>query len=146
MSVRTLAVLMLTLSTIACGSSTPSSPSTTSTMPTAPFSQTDLSVGTGPLAVNGRFVTTHYTLWLFDPAGVDQKGQQMETTVGATPHRFLLGGGSVIRGWDVGIPGMRVGGLRRLVIPPDLAYGAAGKGGIPSNQTLVFDIELVRVE
>jgi FKBP-type peptidyl-prolyl cis-trans isomerase FkpA len=143
MSVRTFAVLTFTLIAFGCSSDTPSSPSTPSTpMPTAPFSQTDLRVGTGAPAVNGRFVTVNYTGWLYDPAGVDGKGQQFESN----QIRFLLGGGSVIRGWDVGVVGIRVGGLRRLVIPPDLAYGAQGRNAIPGNATLVFDIELIAVE
>jgi FKBP-type peptidyl-prolyl cis-trans isomerase FkpA len=70
----------------------------------------------------------------------------METSLNTTPHRFLVGAGSVIRGWDLGVPGMRVGGQRRLVIPASLAYGASGRGTIGPNQPLLFDLELLLVE
>jgi FKBP-type peptidyl-prolyl cis-trans isomerase FkpA len=89
-----------------------------------------------------------YTLWMYDPAGTDGKGRQIQTNVGGAPFSFVVGTGNVIQGWHRGVPGMRVGGLRRLVLPPDLAYGAQGSGDgqIPGNATLVFDIELVAVQ
>jgi FKBP-type peptidyl-prolyl cis-trans isomerase FkpA len=127
----------------ACGSDSPSS---STPLPSAPFSQTDLVVGTGDTAVNGRRLTVFYTLWLYDPAGPESKGRQFETNVGGSPHPFTLGTGAVIRGWDIGVVGMRVGGKRRLIIPPDLAYGAQGNQSIPGGATLVFDIELVSVQ
>jgi FKBP-type peptidyl-prolyl cis-trans isomerase FkpA len=123
-----------------CGSDTPSSPS--SNQPRAEFTQTDLRVGTGATAANGRLLTTNYTGWLFDPARPEQKGTQFDS--GTTS--FTLGAGGVIRGWDQGVLGMRVGGLRRLTIPPELAYGSAGRNPIPPNASLVFDVELVNVQ
>lgn len=129
----------------ACGGSqsSPTSPST----PAAPYSQTDLRVGSGAEATAGRRVTVNYTGWLYDPAMPEQKGRQFDTSVGRQPFTFTLGAGQVIRGWDRGVAGMKVGGQRRLVIPPDLAYGSAGSGGtIPPNATLVFDIELLDVQ
>ena len=127
------------------GNSSPTSP----TLPGAPFSQTDTRVGTGADATAGRRVTVNYTGWLYDPTQPEQKGRQFDTSVGRPPppFAFTLGAGQVIRGWDQGVAGMKVGGQRRLVIPPDLAYGSAGAGGvIPPNATLVFDIELLGVQ
>lgn len=90
-------------------------------------------------------MTVHYTGWLYDPAGPEQKGQQFDSSIGGQPFAFTLGSGLVIAGWDRGVAGMRVGGRRRLVIPAELAYGSSGRGGIPPNATLVFDIELLTV-
>jgi FKBP-type peptidyl-prolyl cis-trans isomerase FkpA len=140
-----LAFLAIASLAAACGGDSPSS---STPLPSAPFSQTDLVVGTGDTAINGRNLTVFYTLWLYDPAGAESKGRQVETNVGGAPHPFTLGVGRVIRGWDVGVVGMRVGGRRRLIIPPDLGYGASGSsdGRIPGGATLVFDIELVSVQ
>ena len=126
------------------GSSSPTSP----TLPRAPYSQTDLRVGTGADATAGRRVTVNYTGWLYDPTQPEQKGRQFDTSVGRSPFAFTLGAGQVIRGWDQGVAGMKVGGQRRLVIPPELAYGRDGAGGgaIPPNATLVFDVELLDVQ
>ena len=136
-------VLFGAITAAACGGDdTPSSPS----MPGAPFSQTDLRVGTGAEAAAGRTVTVNYTGWLYAPTQPEQKGQQFDTSAGRSPFSFVLGAGRVIQGWDRGVPGMRVGGLRRLVIPPDLAYGSQGTPGIPPNATLVFDVELLAVQ
>jgi len=137
-------VLLGAVAAAACGGGydTPSSPST----PSAPFSQTDLRVGTGTEAVAGRTLTVHYTGWLYAPAQPEQKGQQFDSSVGRAPFSFVLGGGRVIQGWERGVPGMRAGGQRRLVIPPELAYGAQGAPGIPPNSTLVFDVELLDVQ
>jgi FKBP-type peptidyl-prolyl cis-trans isomerase FkpA len=112
----------------------------------APFSQTDLRVGTGGDAVIGRVVTVHYTGWFYSETATDKKGVQFETSVGGDPFPFTLGVGGVIAGWEMGVPGMRVGGLRRLIIPPSLAYGGARLGAIPPNATLVFEIELLEVQ
>jgi FKBP-type peptidyl-prolyl cis-trans isomerase FkpA len=107
---------------------------------------TDLNVGTGATAIIGRAVTVHYTGWLFDADRAESKGGQFDSSVGGTPFTFTLGVGQVIAGWDQGVPGMRVGGKRRLVIPPALGYGATGSGPIPPNRGLVFDIELLSVQ
>jgi FKBP-type peptidyl-prolyl cis-trans isomerase FkpA len=115
--------------------------------PSAPFSQTDLVVGTGTEATVGRTASVTYTLWLYDPAQAESKGRQIETNAGGPPFSFVPGQGRVIRGWEMGVPGMRVGGQRRLIIPPELAYGAAGSPpAIPPNATLVFDISLLAVQ
>lgn len=121
--------------------SSPSSPSNQ-----VPFSSTDITVGTGAEAMNGQTVSTNYTGWLYDESAPDNKGAVFDSTDGGAPFSFVLGAGSVIQGWDQGVPGMRVGGTRRLVIPPSLAYGSQGRGSIPPNSTLIFEIELVGVQ
>jgi FKBP-type peptidyl-prolyl cis-trans isomerase len=95
----------------------------------------DIVVGTGTEAQTGDTVSVNYTLWLED-------GTQIESS----SYEFTLGAGNVIKGWDQGIVGMKVGGTRRLTIPPDLAYGATGQGDIPPNATLTFEVELLAVE
>ena len=112
-----------------------------------PYSQTDLRVGTGADATSGKRLTVNYTGWLYSAGAADNKGAQFDSSIGRAPFAFTLGAGQVIRGWDQGVAGMKVGGQRRLVLPPDLAYGAAGAGGaIPPNATLIFDIELLGVQ
>jgi hypothetical protein len=118
--------------------------------PTAPsssavYSQTDLRVGTGATAQAGLLVLVHYTGWFFDASQPNQQGVKFDSSVGGAGFQFTLGTGSVIAGWDQGIVGMMEGGLRRLVIPPGLAYGAARYGPIPPDTTLVFEIELLAV-
>ena len=117
--------------------------------PTAPapaFAQTDLRVGTGAAAANGNTLTVHYTGWFYDASKGDQKGLQFETNVGGTPFPFVLGTGQVIAGWEQGLVGVQAGGIRRLVIPPALAYGTVRHGPIPPNSTLVFEVEVTAVE
>jgi len=109
---------------------------------------TDIKEGTGALAEAGKNVVVHYTGWLFDAAAADNKGRKFDSSRDrGDPFRFSLGAGQVIQGWDKGVAGMKVGGQRTLVIPPELGYGARGAGGvIPANATLVFDVELLGVE
>lgn len=106
----------------------------------------EVKVGTGVTATIGRVVLVDYTGWLYDSGKPDGKGTEFDTSIGKSPFPFLLGYGQVISGWDVGVPGMRVGGVRRLKIPPELAYGATGQGPIPANATLIFDVELLAVQ
>ena len=136
---RTIVAVALAISCVACNEA-PSSPTT---LPG--FSQTDLRVGTGADAVNGTAVTVEYTGWLYDPSQPEQKGAVFDTSRGRTPFSFTVGFGEVIEGWERGVPGMKVGGLRRLVIPPSLAYGSVRTGPLPPNATLVFEIELLSV-
>jgi FKBP-type peptidyl-prolyl cis-trans isomerase FkpA len=127
---------------IACGSSdsTPTAPSTSS----SPYTQTDLVVGTGAAANNGNNVTVSYTGWLYDTSKPSGKGNQIDSN----NLTFTLGANNLIAGWDRGIPGMRVGGQRRLILPPDLAYGSStpSPSTIPPNATLVFDITLLSIQ
>jgi FKBP-type peptidyl-prolyl cis-trans isomerase FkpA len=137
---RLIPILALLAAAACSKDSGPTTPSTT----TAPYSQTDLVVGTGATAVSGNTVTVGYTGWLHDSSKAAAKGSQFDSSPNFV---FRLGAGTVIRGWDMGVAGMRVGGQRRLVIPPDLAYGSNSPGaGIPPNATLVFDITLNNVQ
>jgi FKBP-type peptidyl-prolyl cis-trans isomerase FkpA len=112
----------------------------------AELKKIDVVQGTGAEARSGM-VSVHYTGWLHDPAAADGHGKKFDSSVDrGQPFEFRLGGGQVIRGWDEGVAGMKVGGKRTLVIPPEMGYGARGAGGvIPPNATLVFDVELVGV-
>lgn len=114
--------------------------------PAPAFAQSDLRVGTGAAAASGSTLTVQYTGWLYDGSKSDQKGLQFETNVGGTPFRFQLGAGQVIAGWDQGLVGIQPGGIRRLVIPPALAYGTVRRGPIPPNSTLIFEVEVTAVE
>ena len=109
---------------------------------------TDGKVGTGVAAATGKEVTVHYTGWLYDPKAADKHGKKFDSSRDhGGPFSFKLGAGQVIRGWDQGVAGMKVGGTRTLIIPSELAYGARGAGGVvPPNATLVFDVELLGVK
>lgn len=111
---------------------------------TAPFGQADLTLGTGDTAANGETLIVNYTGWLYDSSEPAQKGAVFDTS-GATPFSFVLGAGTVIKGWDQGLAGMEVGGVRRLIVPPSLGYGASRHGIIPPNATLLFEIQLTGV-
>ena len=111
----------------------------------APYSQVDLRLGTGADAVSGKTVVVNYTGWLYDPTKTDGKGLIFDTSVGQTPLTFTLGIGQVIAGFDQGVTGMKVGGARRIVIPPSLGYGSQRNNSIPAFSTLVFDVELVEI-
>jgi FKBP-type peptidyl-prolyl cis-trans isomerase FkpA len=112
-------------------------------MPTTPsgLQYDDLTVGEGAAARSGQYVTVHYTGWLAD-------GKKFDSSLDrGDPFAFNLGKGQVIAGWDEGVQGMKVGGKRKLTIPPDLGYGQFGAGGvIPPNATLLFEVELLGVE
>ncbi len=100
----------------------------------------DLTVGNGDEAVAGKTVIVHYTGWLTNGSKFDSSKDRND------PFDFRLGAGQVIRGWDQGVAGMQVGGKRKLTIPPEMAYGSRGAGGvIPPNATLVFEVELLAV-
>ena len=100
----------------------------------------DLVTGKGPEAVRGKSVQVHYTGWLLD-------GSKFDSSVGGEPFSFRLGAGEVIEGWDLGVAGMKVGGKRKLTLPPDLGYGARGAPPvIPPNATLVFEVELLGID
>ncbi|MBI5438771.1 MAG: FKBP-type peptidyl-prolyl cis-trans isomerase [Nitrosomonadales bacterium] len=109
--------------------------------------KTDIKLGEGDLATGGMEVLVHYTGWLYDEAAPDQKGAKFDSSRDrADPFDFPLGAGHVIKGWDQGVEGMKVGGQRTLVVPSHLGYGARGAGGvIPPDATLVFDVELLAV-
>lgn len=108
----------------------------------------DVKVGTGEEAVVGKMVKVHYTGWLYDAAAPDKKGATFDSSRDrGAPFSFLLGAGRVIKGWDRGVAGMKVGGQRTLIIPPAMAYGAQGAGNvIPPNAVLIFDVELLGLQ
>jgi FKBP-type peptidyl-prolyl cis-trans isomerase len=108
---------------------------------------TDTTIGTGAEATAGQQISVHYTGWLYDPAASENKGRKFDSSRDrGQPFEFTLGVGQVIGGWDQGFAGMKVGGSRTLVIPPELGYGARGAGGvIPPNATLLFEVELLGV-
>jgi len=115
--------------------------------PTAPdqsniaYSQTDLTVGTGAEATAGSNASVQYGAWLYSDTAPDHKGTQID----ANQFQFVVGTGQVIKGFDQGVVGMKVGGTRRLIVPPSLAYGTTGYSSIPPNAALVFDIALTAV-
>jgi FKBP-type peptidyl-prolyl cis-trans isomerase FkpA len=104
----------------------------------------DTVVGDGKEAVDGKNVDVHYTGWLYDERAPDHKGQKFDSSLDRGQlFSFPLGAGHVIKGWDQGVQGMKIGGKRTLIIPSEMGYGARGAGGvIPPNATLVFDVEL----
>jgi len=103
--------------------------------------------GTGDEATAGRRVRVHYTGWLHAPEAADGRGKKFDSSKDrGSPFSFGLGGGEVIRGWDEGVQGMKIGGTRVLLIPAELGYGARGAGGaIPPNATLVFEVDLLAI-
>ena len=107
-----------------------------------------LKSGDGPGPKAGDRVTVHYTGWLYDAAAEGFKGIKFDSSVDRKqPFDFALGAGQVIQGWDEGFAGMKIGGKRTLIIPPEMGYGARGAGGvIPPNATLIFDVELLDVK
>lgn len=127
------ALIALALFLPACGSTSPSDSGGSGSLEIA-----DITVGTGATAVAGDLLTVHYT-------GSLTSGTVFDSSVGRTPFTFRLGAGAVIAGWDQGLVGMRVGGKRRLTIPPSLGYGGQAVGSIPANSTLRFDVELLSI-
>lgn len=116
--------------------------------PVTALQSTTLKPGTGAAIGGGQVAVVQYTGWLYEAGASDHKGKQFDSSRDRRePFKFPLDTGSVIKGWDQGIVGMKVGESRRLVIPPELAYGDAGAGGvIPPGATLVFDVDLVGIE
>ena len=139
-SILLVVALAAAVASAACGSS-PTTPSNN-----ALYSQTDLRLGTGTLAESGHLLTVNYTGWYYNASATDRKGPEFDSNSGRGPFTFTLGGGEVIKGWDQGVTGMRVGGVRRLIVPPSLGYGSVRYGPIPPNATLLFEIELLDVQ
>jgi FKBP-type peptidyl-prolyl cis-trans isomerase len=110
--------------------------------------QTDILVGSGAEATDGKRLSMHYTGWLYNPGEPKNRGTKFDSSLDrGQPFSFVLGQGQVIRGWDAGVAGMKVGGKRTLVIPASMGYGARGAGRlIPPNATLVFEVELLGVQ
>jgi FKBP-type peptidyl-prolyl cis-trans isomerase FkpA len=137
----------------ACGGKSPpgasSSPSRTTAAPAInALDIVDLQPGTGAAVAAGQTAVVQYTGWLYETSAPEKKGREFDSSrTAGQPFRFVVGTGNVIKGWDQGVLGMKVGGHRRLTIPADLAYGDVGAGDvIPPGATLVFDVELVAIE
>src|SRR5688572_19960773 len=145
--------MAVALFAVACnddGGGTPTDPSQVN----VEFSTTDLVVGTGPEAVLGNRATLNFELWLYNPAGTASKGTRLQGSFDSSPRspggiigpvEFVIGAGGILSGFDQGVRGMRVGGKRRMYLPPSLAYGSQGGSGIPPNASLVFEVELTRL-
>lgn len=150
---RRIALTMLAALAIACAAASHAPASTAQGLSKLDATQPDLTKidvkqGNGAEAVAGRTVVVHYTGWLSDTSKPDSRGAKFDSSRDRNqPFSFVLGAGRVIKGWDEGVAGMKVGGKRTLVIPPQLGYGPRGAGGvIPPNATLIFDIELLDVK
>ena len=129
-----LLVLVLVCAAAACGGS-PTSPSGED----APYSTSDLRIGTGAAVTNGSNVTVNYTGWLYSSSRTENKGTRFDSGT----IRFIVGSNQVVRGMDMGVVGMRVGGQRRIVVSSELGYGSLGQGPIPPNSAMVFEVEIV---
>ncbi|SEN15203.1 FKBP-type peptidyl-prolyl cis-trans isomerase FkpA [Duganella sp. CF517] len=146
--------LTLTLALAACDKTKPPQPATTEAVPNAAnvapavvaLQKIDTVTGTGKDAVAGATAVVHYTGWLYEPNSPQQHGAQFDSSSGRPPFSFPLGGGQVIKGWDEGVQGMKVGGKRTLIIPAAMGYGDSGAGPIPPNANLIFDVELLDVQ
>jgi FKBP-type peptidyl-prolyl cis-trans isomerase len=127
----------------ACGGKPIATPASTVAM-----QSTEIKAGTGEAVTAGKIAVVQYTGWLYEAAAKDNKGKQFDSSRNTgQPFRFPVGAGQVIKGWDQGVVGMKIGESRRLIIPADLAYGDSGAGGvIPPGATLVFDIDLLGIE
>lgn len=143
------ACMAVALFTIACNSDGGGSPTDPSQV-NVEFSTTDLVVGTGPEAAQGNRVTLPFELWLYNPAGPESKGTRVQGSTDIIqgqvvgPITFVIGDRTLIPGFDQGVRGMRVGGKRRMYIPPSLAYGSQGSPPqIPPNASIVFEVELI---
>ena len=141
---RKFGVVVLAGLIAACGGQ----PSAVPTSGVSEMKSVELKAGTGEGITAGKIAVVHYTGWLYEATAKDNKGKQFDSSrSGGQPFRFPLGTGQVIKGWDQGVIGMKVGESRRLIIPADLAYGDSGAGGIiPPGATLLFDIDLVAIE
>jgi FKBP-type peptidyl-prolyl cis-trans isomerase FkpA len=140
-----LAAALIALTTSACsgGTENPTAPSAN-----VPYSTTDLRVGTGAEAVTGRVIAVDYTGWLYSASAAENKGTRFDSSLdpGKQPFVLTAGGTNAIAGFSQAVVGMRVGGLRRVVIPPSLGYGSQANGPIPGNSTLIFEIELLAIQ
>ena len=151
-----IALLALSCLLCACSREQPAAPTESPAPAPAPapapiteLQRIDMQVAPGEGISQGQVAVVHYTGWLYEPAAPDSKGVKFDSSRDrGQPFRFEIGRGQVIKGWEEGVQGMRVGSQRRLIIPSHLAYGERGAGGgvIPPNATLLFDIELLGIE
>lgn len=139
-SVKLVLSLALLAVSVACGDSPTAPPPPLD----VPFSTTEITVGTGTEAKTGQTVRVFYTGWVYSATAADNKGSQFDSNM-TTGLPFTIGAGQVVKGFEQGVTGMKVGGKRRIVIPPSLAYGAAGNGPVPGNAHIIFEVELLSV-
>lgn len=147
--IRTFALAaILGLSTVACSDNSTKISEKQIMSENSDFIKKDVVIGEGATAEKGQNVSVHYTGWLFEEQAEDKRGTKFDSSVDrGSPFDFPLGAGRVIKGWDEGVQGMKVGGKRTLTIPPEMGYGSAGAGGlIPANATLIFDVELLAIK
>jgi FKBP-type peptidyl-prolyl cis-trans isomerase len=145
---RSFLVLSLALIASACGGDDPPPTAPTTPPPQGPATLqiVDVTVGTGLEASAGKLVATHYVLYLYDPNGSEGRGVRIQASRdGGQTYDFRLGRNATIPGYEQGILGMRIGGSRRVTVPPSLAYGSSPNGSIPGNSWLVFEIDLIGV-
>ena len=133
------AIMLLTAALTGCADS-PTAPSAY-----APFSTQDLRVGTGAVVASGNEVSVNYNVWLYKAGAPDNKGALLESNYGTDPFEFTVGAGSVITGLEEGMLGMQEGGLRRMVLPPSMAYGPIRSGKIPPDATIIFEVDVLTV-
>jgi FKBP-type peptidyl-prolyl cis-trans isomerase FkpA len=148
-NVPKIALLTCIALSAACSGKSEAPPTGASTAsPVTALQKVILKPGTGAAIGGGQMAVVQYTGWLYEAGAADHKGKQFDSSLTRhEPFKFPLDTGSVIKGWDQGVIGMKVGESRRLIIPPELAYGDGGAGGvIPPGATLVFDVELVGIE
>jgi FKBP-type peptidyl-prolyl cis-trans isomerase FkpA len=148
LTIPCLALLAACIALAACGndSATPHTPAASAV---SSLEIADLKPGEGAAIAAGDQAVVQYTGWLYEASAPEKKGKEFDSSThnGGQPFRFKVGAGEVIKGWDQGVVGMKIGGRRRLTIPADLAYGDSGAGGvIPPGATLVFDVELMGIE
>jgi FKBP-type peptidyl-prolyl cis-trans isomerase FkpA len=139
--------VLLTLGTAAAGAQAASpKPAPVSAPAGQALNTRDTLVGAGKTATAGSTVSVHYTGWLYAPKAPGQHGARFDSSEGGPPFTFHLGAGQVIKGWDQGVAGMKVGGKRTLIVPAALGYGERGAGPIPANANLIFDVTLIDVK
>jgi FKBP-type peptidyl-prolyl cis-trans isomerase FkpA len=129
-----------------CKRAEPPAPVASEAVPALALQKIDTVVGTGKEATAGSTAVVNYTGWLYEPKAEAQHGAQFDSSVGRSPFSFQVDGGQVIKGWDVGVQGMKVGGKRTIIVPAEMGYGANGIGPIPPNANLIFDVELLDVQ
>jgi FKBP-type peptidyl-prolyl cis-trans isomerase FkpA len=151
MKLAKIGLLVCIALTAACSGKSDAPPPSTpaaAANPVTSLQMVTLKPGTGAVVGGGQMAVVQYTGWLYEAGAADHKGKEFDSSRnGRQAFKFPVGTGSVIKGWDQGVAGMKIGESRRLVIPPELGYGDSGAGGvIPPGATLVFDVELVGIE
>jgi FKBP-type peptidyl-prolyl cis-trans isomerase FkpA len=147
-SIPNISLVVLIALLAACAGKSDAPPASAPANAVTALQSVTLKPGTGAPVAAGQIAVVEYTGWLYEASATDTKGKQFDSSrTGGQAFKFSLGTGAVIKGWDQGVAGMKIGESRRLVIPPDLAYGENGAGGvIPPGATLVFDIDLIAIE